>query len=202
MHMLLLFSSFECFIRPRPFCHFPSPIFRFCRKNKVRMVGMNVPSQVVSLVSNVGIERLPPKLRKLLPDDIDLSNAEHRQHFMRAIGFDNATGVAPFHAGSEERMENWYQAQTLWDEYMSESIADVLGADKDIRVVALVGTGHVDTRTAIPNRVERRTGQKPFSIVARPVGWTSESGSPMPMIDAPERCADIIWYTSRMRDLA
>jgi uncharacterized iron-regulated protein len=166
------------------------------------MLGMNVPSQVVSLISNVGIGRLPAKLRALLPDEIDLSNVEHRQHFMKAIGFDSTTGTSAFHPGSEERMDNWYQAQTLWDEYMSESISNVLNDCDDVRVVALVGAGHVETRTAIPDRVERRTGQKPFSIVARPVGWSFDAGFPMPIIDAPERCADVVWYTSRRQDLA
>jgi hypothetical protein len=80
------------------------PILHFCRAYKVRMVGMNVPSQVVSLVSRVGLDAIPPELRKLLPE-IDLRQEAHLKHFMDAMGF--AHGVS----GSESRIMRYYEGE-------------------------------------------------------------------------------------------
>lgn len=85
---------------------------------------------------------------------------------------------------------------------MAESLSNVLNSQgPSAKVVALVGSGHMETRTAIPDRVLRRTGTRPYSIVTRPVGWTRSGGVPMPDIDVPERGADLVWYTSRKQDL-
>jgi hypothetical protein len=84
---------------------------------------------------------------------------------------------------------------------MSETLSQELTRDPTCRVVGLVGTGHVDIRSAIPNRVERRCGIAPYSVVTRPVRFSGDQGVRMPEIDRPETCADLLWYTSRRRDI-
>lgn len=166
------------------------------------MIGMNVPSQVISLISQLGLGGIPKSLRNLLPSEIDTYNSVHREHFLRSMGFDRESDVHPAHRSMLGKIDMWYDAQCTWDEVMSEAIADELSANPDALVVALAGTGHIDTRTAIPDRVQKRTGERPFSIVTRPVAWSSVAGVALPDIEKPERCADVVWYTSRKQDLA
>jgi Haem-binding uptake, Tiki superfamily, ChaN len=155
----------------------------------------------------IGLDELGrkwPQLRSLLPVAIDTSNAEHRRHFMIAMGFDGSNHPAPLahSAGGEssERINRWYESQCVWDEYFAESLANVVMSGEN-RVVALVGSGHVETRSAVPDRIQKLCKVRPFSIVTRPVGWTSVGGVSYPDIPAFERGSDLVWYTSRTQDI-
>lgn len=178
-----------------------APIFRWCRVHRVKMVGLNVPRRLVSFVSEFGLKNLTPELRAFLPVDIDTSNEAHFVLFMRLLGLSphllNTRG-----ADMREMVWKWYEAQVTWDEYMSETCMNALNNDPGAKLVALIGTGHVEGRVGFPNRIERRTGERPYTIVPRPVGWVKSEGLPMPDIEKPERgVADIVWYTNRKIDL-
>ena len=58
----------------------------------------------------------------------------------------------------------------------------------------LAGNGHVQARDGIPDRVERRTGLKPFTVVPVSVEWTEEG---LPDIDHPpgHAFADWVYFT-------
>lgn len=190
-----------------------SPIFRFCRASGVRMIGLNIPSKLIRCVSAVGLAELEasyPTIRALLPKVVDTGNVEHRAHFMRAMGFAGNEGGD--HAGmhvAPDLLQRYYESQCVWDEIMAESIGGAVAADPSSRVIALVGTGHMDTPTAIPMRCERRlegmgvAGVRPYSIATRPVAWTAVSPEvSLPDIIKPERSTDLVWYTRSQLDLA
>lgn len=183
-----------------------TPLFSFCRAKRIRMVGLNVPSQLVRVVSTVGLKELEktwPRVYDLLPKDIDTSNMEHRKHFLLAMGFGSDDPVPHAHANAMDSgalMDRWYQSQCVWDTAMSENISDVV-LSGDYRVVALVGSGHMETRTAIPDRTEKRCRVRPFAIVTRPVGWRNVGGVSYPDISAFERGSDLVWFTSRTQDI-
>ena len=67
----------------------------------------------------MGLERIPPALKRRLPE-VDLSNAEHRESFMAMMRY--FAGVHSHGGGgkgggmSEDALYKMYQAQTLWDE--------------------------------------------------------------------------------------
>lgn len=63
-------------------------------------------------------------------------------------------------------------------------------------MVLLAGSGHVQARDGIPDRMERRTGLKPFTVVPVSVDWTSDG---LPDIDAPpdQSFADWVYFTQR-----
>jgi uncharacterized iron-regulated protein len=186
-----------------------SPLFKYCRQHRIAMVGLNVPSVLVRFVSQVGLAEIGerfPQLRELLPSDIDTTNAEHRHHFLRSMGLGSkGANVPAAHiqvSESSERMDRWYQSQCVWDSVMAESLAAELARDPQACVVALVGSGHMETRTAIPDRTQKLSGVRPFSIVTRPVGWVDMGGVSYPDILAPETGSDLVWYTPRKQDLA
>ncbi|KAG5178974.1 hypothetical protein JKP88DRAFT_350109 [Tribonema minus] len=165
-------------------------IFRFARLNGVRLVGLNAPIQLVSMVSKQGLDGLPRELRPLLPD-MDLHNERHRQRFDSAIA-----AVAAVHPVSGDALARMYQAQTLWDEYMSESAANYLSS-RGGRMVLLAGSRHIESRDGIPDRVHRRLGgAEPFTVVPLSVDWTQDG---LPDIDHPPgpSFADWVYFTQK-----
>lgn len=175
------------------------PIFEYCRVHRIPMVGLNLPIQFVRQVSNYGLEGLPEGLKQFLPDNIDVGNEDHYRHFTRLMGVDDD------HFDVEKNnsaLGRYYQAQVLWEEWMSQSVAMSLKERPDTRMVALIGSGHVEGRLGFPDRIEKRCDERPYTVVPRPVSWTSDYGHAMPDILRPERdVADLVWYTRRRIDL-
>ena len=50
-----------------------SKILRYASQHNIRILGLNVPQPIAHYVSQVGLSNVSPKLRKLLPEDIDTS---------------------------------------------------------------------------------------------------------------------------------
>lgn len=165
-------------------------IFKFAAQNKVRLVGLNVPYQVVQLISANGFDQLEPSLRRLLPK-MDLANLKHRQQFVEAI----QSSSAGSHELAEKSMQKLYEAQTLWDEYMSETAARHVAKHPEQMLLVIAGVGHVLGRVGIPDRIKRRTGKDPFVIVPQQVSWSARTGLPDIAQPLTRQDADWAWYT-------
>jgi len=55
-------------------------IFNFASKRKIRLLGLNIPYPIAKYVGEIGLENVPPKLKKILPV-VNLSNKKHRLQF-------------------------------------------------------------------------------------------------------------------------
>jgi uncharacterized iron-regulated protein len=173
-------------------------IFSFARKNQIRLVGLNCPYPLVNLVGRVGVEGVPAELQPYLPE-MDLSNGAHYERFTAQLG-------EAGHLNSSmlpEKLQRMYEAQTLWDEYMAESIAKHMGSGRQSaaaqqaptestpsRMVVLVGSGHIRGHVGLPDRVTRRTGMATFSMVPFSVEWTAER---QPSIERPFDSSEAEW---------
>lgn len=164
-----------------------SKIFQFAALNKIRLIGLNVPYQVVQLVSSSGFDDLPPSLKRLLPPLV-LDNDKHRQQFVDAIS--GSLG----HAADPGNMQRMYEAQTLWDEYMAESASSFVQKNPGQVLLVIAGIGHVQGRVGIPDRIAKRTGRAPFVVLPQQVDWT-EGGLPNIREPLGIEAADWIWYT-------
>ena len=170
-------------------------IFNFASINGVRLVGLNVPYPVVQLTAQVGYDDLPVKLRKLLPA-LDLNNRRHREQFITAIGADrdDATAHVSPNMDKAKGLERMYQAQVLWDEYMSETASNYIQENKDKYLIVIAGLGHVLGRVGIPDRIEKRSNLQSFVIVPQQVQWSTEG---LPLVTKPltNKDCDWAWYT-------
>lgn len=192
-----------------------TPLLSYCRAHRVRVVGLNAPGKLVAAVARGGLDSLPASVVPYLPE-MDLGN---RAHFTRFAAKMAAMGGAAHHTGGGDGggggggsprfdptvLRHYYEAETLWDEYMAESAAAVLDADPACRLVVLAGTAHVENRDGLPERVERRTGGRAFTVLPTSVRWTVAAGTSVPDIAAPlgggGGVADWIWYSPREVDL-
>lgn len=165
-------------------------IFNFAAKNKIRLIGLNVPIQVTKLVSAVGFEQLPGQIKKLMPE-VDFNVESHLQYFVQSMR--GSTHMSE----SSESFRRMYEAQTLWDEYMAESASNYIRQFPKSTLVVLAGLGHVIGRASIPDRIEKRVQSAPFVIVPQQVDWNENNG--LPLIDQPltQQDCDWAWYTQR-----
>jgi hypothetical protein len=144
-------------------------IFQYAKKHQIRLCGLNVPQPVVQVVRQMGLEKIPLDLKRRLPT-LDLDNKQHREDFMATMNY-----WARFHGGSgsgksgggisEEALNNLYQAQTLWDEYMAESASNYLQEHEGSRMIVMAGTNHIQNRYGVPDRITRRLGVPVFTIL-------------------------------------
>lgn len=170
-------------------------IFNFAYLNKIRLVGLNIPHQIVSFVAQNGFNELPLKIKEKLPD-IDLTNVAHREQFQAAI-FGMSKSEQSKHGSINKKVfDHMYESQTLFDEYMAESACNFISSSNNKQLVLLIiaGYGHIKGRNGIPLRIEKRIKQNPFVIVPYEVDWLEDG---LPDIDTPpniDEC-DWAWYT-------
>jgi len=105
-----------------------------------------------------------------------------------------------------EKLQHMYEAQSLWDEYMAASIAQFFSKTPKqsmSRMVVLAGVGHVQGRVGIPDRVEKRTSVKTYTVVPNSVPWPAIGSGGFPDVKGPvsSREGDWVLYTRQFEDL-
>jgi uncharacterized iron-regulated protein len=163
-------------------------IFNYAHRHRVRIIGLNLPYAVARYVSAFGLDGLPQSIQALLPA-VDLANAKHRQMFMEAI-----TGST---VHSDENLERMYQTQTLWEEYMAQSVSNYLRESPTSRMIVIAGLGHIKGRVGIPDRIARYTGINPFVIVPYQTEWNDETGLPDILVPPSQSDCDWVWFTEK-----
>jgi uncharacterized iron-regulated protein len=116
-------------------------IFRFARANRIRMFAVNLPRAAVQTIRTQGFEALPPDQRAMLPERVDVDDAEHQRLF-RAF-FDSGDAL---HGNLPEPMfQGMFRAQCAWDAAMGWNALRALQrhGGRDAIMVVLIGAGHV-----------------------------------------------------------
>lgn len=127
---------------------------------------------------------------------------KHREQFdglMRAS--------AGQHGGlNEAALQNMYEVQCLWDDYMADSAVRHLKANPLDTFVVIAGVGHVAGRVGIPDRIHRRlagssaygrSGGQPFVVVPQQVDWNEQSGLPEVVAPPSSDDCDWAWFTQK-----
>jgi uncharacterized iron-regulated protein len=151
-------------------------IINFAKYNKLPVVALNLEKNIVSQVfKNGGTSTLSEEDRELLPVARDLDLEGYRERIETAY---------LMHGGQVQTgdFSGFFQAQALWDETMAETIVDYLTQHPEMRMVVIVGRGHINKDTAIPPRVARRL---PVSqaVVVNSIGSQTE-----------QQTADFVFY--------
>ena len=150
-------------------------ILEFIKENRIRLVALNIPSHIPPKIREGGIDNLSADEKEHLPQQIDTSRTSHRDYLQKV--FDGHK----HHFRGEVEFENFYAAQSVWEEAMAEMISQHL---KDDVMVVLAGNGHIQFKYGIPDRAFNRTDEAFRTIYLAPVGDVVE-------LDI----ADYIWVT-------
>ncbi len=123
------------------------PIFEYARAQRIPIIALNVASELHNQVAAGGIAALSEAERAGLPE-IDRSDSAYREQLQT---------IFQQHPGAEQKsFDAFYEAQLLWDEGMAQRVAQWLTAHPTGHMLVLAGTGHLQFRAGIPNRVARR----------------------------------------------
>ncbi len=124
----------------------------FARANRIPLVALNLDKDTVSSVyqGGKGLDGLALELRSTLPPERDLSLPDYRE---RIGSFFMMHQQQP---GQENKFNDFFEAQALWDETMAETAADYLRTHPEKRLAMVAGRGHVEKANGIPPRLARR----------------------------------------------
>ncbi|WP_017319076.1 ChaN family lipoprotein [Mastigocladopsis repens] len=161
-----------------------APILKFAKEKKLSVIALNTPSEITRKVAREGLKSLTPSEQKLIPplSEIHIDNQEYRQKLQAAFQQHQAA-----RHGNSADVENFFQAQVLWDETMAEGIAKFIKANPNYQVIVLAGQGHIIYGYGIPSRVDRRLkGEK---LIQRSVLLSPPKDAPT---DTDKAIADFI----------
>ncbi|MCG6926889.1 MAG: ChaN family lipoprotein [Acidobacteria bacterium] len=163
-------------------------IFVFARENAIRLVGVNVPRDVVQTVRRQGFDGLTAEQKALLPERVDTDSAEHEQLFRAFFGDeDSLHGNMP-----PAMLEGMFRAQCTWDAAMGWNAVKALeasGAEGAI-VVVLVGSGHVAYGLGAERQAKLWFGGRTASLIPIPIG---ERDEPETVESVRASYADFVW---------
>jgi uncharacterized iron-regulated protein len=156
------------------------------KSHHLKLLGLNVPRDLVRTVAENGMQGLSPEDRKLLPE-IDLANRQHRAYV--------ATIFKGHEKGSAKDFENFYEAQCLWDEGMAESLSEFLKSPQaeGKTVLVFAGSGHIVFGFGIPKRFHWRTPVTYQTIVLKT--WTEKVNGDLTFTGASSPLANFLWIT-------
>jgi len=137
-------------------------ILEFIKENKIRTVGLNMPFHIPAKIATGGIDSLAGDEKKYLPENIDISNATHKEYIEKVFKMHRLKGRDSF--------DNFYLVQSAWDETMAETA--FLNIKNDVMIV-LAGNGHI-LRFGIPERVFARNQLSFRNIYLAPAGSTAD----------------------------
>ncbi len=148
-------------------------ILLFIKEKQLKLVGLNVPFHLPRKIAIGGLDSLRESERALLPQEIDLTDKEHRAYVEKIFKMHQIKGRDDF--------DYFYAAQCTWEDGMAQAVADNLGDDT---MVVIAGNGHIVRKFGIPNRAFKRS-QAPFKTV-----YMAIPGMPISL-----EVGDYIWVT-------
>jgi len=156
------------------------------RTHQIKVLGLNVQRELVRRVAQNGIKKLSSEDKRELPE-MDLTDQRHRA-YIKFI-YKNHQG------GAAEDFENFYMAQSLWDESMAETLSDYLKSSdgKGKTLLVFTGSGHVVFGLGIPNRFYRRTSIPYQTIVLK--AWEEKLDEDFPFTEISSPFANFLWIT-------
>jgi uncharacterized iron-regulated protein len=150
-------------------------ILDFIKEHNIRLVGLNIPNHIPPKIREGGIENLSDEDKDHLPREVDTSNSAHRDYLKKIFEGHK------HHFKREVEFEDFYAAQSVWEDAMAEMIAKSLN---DGVMVVLAGNGHIQFKYGIPDRAYKQTGASFKTIYLAPVGSEVERD-----------IADYVWVT-------
>jgi len=129
-------------------------IFEYARKEKIPMIGLNVPREITRQVSQGGFNSLSEGQRGKLKDVSCRVDKEYMDYIKKAFGG---------HAHGKINFTYFCEAQLVWDTAMAVNTLEYLKKEPDAVVVLLAGTGHVQ-KGAVPRQIRDRS-QIPHAVI-------------------------------------
>ncbi len=129
-------------------------IFEYAKKEKIPMIGLNVPRDITRQVSHQGFNSLSEEQKGKLADVSCRVDKEYMDYIKKAFGG---------HGHGELNFTYFCEAQLVWDSAMAIHTLEYLKKNPDAIVILLAGTGHA-RKGAIPRQIRLRS-QVPHAVI-------------------------------------
>ena len=153
------------------------PLMLLAKQNRIAVIAINAPPEVVKKVARQGLANLEPEERALLAQDIDLNQEAHRIYLQSIFEQHTHNDLKQF--------DYFYQAQCSWEDTMAQNIA-VNAKKRDGIFVVLAGNGHLIRKFGIPNRTFKRHPVPMATVLPFPL-----SGQ----VSIDPGIGDYLWFT-------
>lgn len=120
-------------------------------------LALNLPRKISSRISQVGVSRLSAEEAAFLPPNFTLGRSSYRTRFAENIKQNH--GEVP-----EEIVQNFFEAQSSWDDTMAWKISEFMKANPDQVLFVIVGRFHVEHGGGLPDRLRARGVTKLLTI--------------------------------------
>ena len=122
-------------------------IFEYARKEKIPMIGLNVPRDITRQVSRKGFSSLSEEQKGRLAEVSCRVDKEYMDYIKKAFGG---------HGHGKMNFIYFCEAQMVWDNAMAVHTLDYLKRNPEDVVVLLAGVGHV-RKGAVPRQISLRS---------------------------------------------
>jgi uncharacterized iron-regulated protein len=129
-------------------------IFEYARKEKIPMIGLNVPRDITRQVSRRGFNSLSEEQKGKLADVSCRVDREYMDYIKKAFGS---------HSHGNLNFTYFCEAQLVWDSAMAIHTLEYLKKNPDAVVVLLAGAGHVQ-KGAVPRQISLRSAT-PHAVI-------------------------------------
>jgi uncharacterized iron-regulated protein len=109
-------------------------------------VALNAPQWLATKIGKEGSSALTPDEKAFLPPQFTLGNANYKQRFVESVP----------HAMPPEKMDKFFEAQSLWDDTMAWNAQQFISQHPDQVLVIVVGEFHVQYGGGLPDRLRAR----------------------------------------------
>jgi uncharacterized iron-regulated protein len=151
-------------------------------------VALNLPREISRQIAKGGVASLTPEQAAKLPPLLERGNEKYFRRFMKAAGS---------HLPTPEMAENYFMAQSSWDDTMAWQATQFLQNHPDQVLVIIVGEFHVQYSGGLPDRLQV-WGAKDVTTVSlvNLAGLTAEErqNETLPSTEDGPR-ADFLWIS-------
>ena len=113
-----------------------------------KTLAINAPRRLTNKVAKKGLSFLDEEEARLLPPGLELGNENYRKRYI---------AVAPHMSESSTLADNYFAAQSIWDDTMAWQIAKFTAQNTEQQVlVVVVGEFHVAYGGGLPDRLHHR----------------------------------------------
>jgi uncharacterized iron-regulated protein len=141
-----------------------------------RTFAINNPRWLAHEIAEKGLTGLGEDSLKLLPPQLQLGRESYKKRF---------TDLMAGHITSPEKMQRYFEAQSVWDETMAWNIAEAPVALEDT-IVVVVGQFHVEYGGGLPYQYQQRFKGRPVVIIEELLYYDDEEIPFKDLMPSPE----------------
>lgn len=152
------------------------------------VVALNLPRSISGKIAKSGLPSLTPEEQLFLPPAFELGRQSYKERFLELMP----------HLPTPEMGENYFAAQSAWDDTMAWQTMEYKKSQPDTVFVIIVGDFHVQYGGGLPDRLKARGANQiiTFSLF-NSIGW-DENEIDKEVMPSPQYGprADYVWINN------